>query len=159
MAGRGRAPKAPEDRARSNSPERGEWQTLLPLTKPVLPLLPKRGKGNGTWSPRTRRMWAAWRADWVTQAWGPTETAMALELIEQFEEGVRASSARRMTEMRLQMDQLGLTMKGKRDLRLRVGKPAEESRSERPRGMSSRERYGSLEVLQGGRSENRSASA
>lgn len=120
MPGRGPAPKAPEERASSRIPERGDWLTLPPLEKPVLPALPRRSKGEGPWSVRTNRMWSAWRRDWVTGAYGEAELAMAVELAYVYEDAVRDSKPTRWAEVRQWMDRLGLTMKGKRDLRLRL---------------------------------------
>lgn len=122
MAGRGPAPKDPDQRARTNAPERGDWHSLPALKKPVLPTLPRRSRGEGTWSTRTRRTWTAWRCDWVTGAYGPAEIAMVVELAHLYEDAVRAGGPAAWAEVRQWMDRLGLTMKGKRDLRLR---PAE----------------------------------
>src|SRR5688572_3573731 len=121
MAGQGPPPKPPEERARTNGPERGDWVTLPPLAKPVLPALPRRTKGEGPWSTRTNRMWSAWRRDWVTGCYGDAEVAMAVELAYVYEDAVRDSKPTRWAEARQWMDRLGLTMKGKRDLRLRLG--------------------------------------
>jgi hypothetical protein len=65
-------------------------------------------------------MWSAWRGDWVTGAYGPAEIAMAVELAYVYEDAVRDSKPTRWSEVRQWMDRLGLTMKGKRDLRLRL---------------------------------------
>ena len=152
MAGRGPAPKDPRNRARSREPAAGEWRTLPPLEGPVLGPLPARGRGTGGWSPRTRRLWNAWRQDWVTQMWGPTEHVLALELAELVEQSIVAGTAALQREIRLQTDLLGLTMRGKRDLRVRLGEPVAEvaPMSSRP---SPQERYGQLRVLPGGMSD------
>jgi hypothetical protein len=123
MAGRGPAPKDADQRARANPPERGEWVGLPPLDTPVLPLLPKRTAKEEPWSARTRRTWASWREDWVTGAFGPSEIAMAIDLAYVFEDAVRDSKPTRWAEVRQWMDRLGLTMKGKRDLRLTLVAP------------------------------------
>lgn len=115
MAGHGPAPKAPEERASYKVPERGDWLTLPPLARKVLPPLPK-----GEWSARTRRIWNAWRASWVTAAYGPDEVAMAVELAYLFEAMVENTDYKSAGEVRQWMDRLGLTLKGKRDLRLRL---------------------------------------
>lgn len=120
MAGKGPPPKFPEERASYKVPERGDWLTLPPLTKPVLPALPRRARGEGPWSSRTTRIWNAWRKDWVTGAYGSAEIAMAVELAYVYEDAVRESKPTRWAEVRQWMDRLGLTMKGKRDLRLRL---------------------------------------
>jgi hypothetical protein len=120
MAGHGPPPKAPEERVSYRVPERGDWLTLPPLAKPVLPVLPRRPRGEGPWSIRTNRMWSAWRRDWVTGAYDPAEIAMAVELAYLYEDAVRSSKPACWAEARQWMDRLGLTMKGKRDLRLRL---------------------------------------
>lgn len=120
MAGHGPPPKAPEERASYKVPERGDWLTLPPLAKPVLPALPRRAKGEGAWSPRTQRMWNAWRKSWVTGSYGTDEIAMAVELAYIYEIAVRDPKPPRLAEVRQWMDRLGFTMKGKRDLRLRL---------------------------------------
>jgi len=113
MAGRGPAPQ--ETRRRSNEPARGDWIDLPPLEKLVLPALPKRARGQ-RWSARTRGVWNAWRHDPVTVMWSPADVAYALETILL----VEAATPSSMSEIRLRMDGLGLTPKGKRDLRWRV---------------------------------------
>jgi hypothetical protein len=71
-------------------------------------------------------MWSAWRADWVTGVYGSAEIAMAVELAYVYEDAVRDSKPTRWSECRQWMDRLGLTMKGKRDLRLRLGVPQQQ---------------------------------
>lgn len=108
MAGRGPAAKPADQRRRRNVPARGEWVDVPPLGKPVLPVADKR------WSPRVKRLWEAWRADPVSGVWSVSDRAAAWELAEQFVELAA-------NEQRLRMDGLGLTPKGRRDLRYRYG--------------------------------------
>jgi hypothetical protein len=117
MAGRGPAPA--ETRRRANTPARGDWIDLQPLRKRVLPPLPKRAKGEGQWSPRTRRLYEGWRHDPVTATFGPNEIAAALE-VAYLEEELVAGTNSLASEIRQRLDGLGLTPKGKRDLRYRV---------------------------------------
>jgi hypothetical protein len=112
MGGRGPAPKPSSQRRRANEPARGEWMDLEPLAKPVLPALGTRKDG---WSPATRLMWEAWRKDPVSAQWSPADVAYARDTIERLECGAPPD------ELRLRMDGLGLTPKGKRDLRWRTG--------------------------------------
>lgn len=117
MPGHGPAPKSPEARRRRNVPERGEWREL-PIgapAPPVLPTLPPRGDGE-TWSELARLKWEAWRTDPATRIYGPAEVMYALDTLRLYE-GMTSSTA---NEIRLREDGLGLTPKGKRDLRLRV---------------------------------------
>jgi hypothetical protein len=117
----GPAPKPKNQRRRTNEPARGEWVDLRPLEKPILPPL---GRREGGWSPKTKRMWAAWRHDPVTAQWSVADVAYAHDTIERFELGAPPN------ELRLRMDGLGLTPKGKRDLRWRppVGEVAKSAR-------------------------------
>jgi hypothetical protein len=85
---------------------------LEPLEKPVLPPI---GPREGGWSPETKAMWDAWRQDPVSAQWSPSDVAYARDTIERFERNAPAN------ELRLRMDGLGLTPKGKRDLRWRTG--------------------------------------
>jgi hypothetical protein len=111
MAGRGPAPKAPDERRNTTAPQRGEWVDLAPLAEPVLPELP-----DGEWSVATRMLWAAWRVDPVTSQYSPADIAYAIETI-CLREAMTPSTA---NEIRLRSDALGLTPKGKRDLRWRI---------------------------------------
>lgn len=119
MAGRGPAPKPASERRNRTEPSRGDWVDLKPLTKPILPALPRRAKGTGVWSARTRRMYDGWRADPVTQTYGETEIAAVLELAHLQEELSRGKLSL-APEIRQRADGLGLTLKGKRDLRFRI---------------------------------------
>lgn len=132
MAGPGPAPA--ETRRRRNVPARGEWIDLPPLTESILPDLPARGKGTGRWSARTRAMWAGWRQDRATTQYGPGTIALAIQLAYLFEDYVRGNE--KFSEVRLVMDGLGLTEKGKRDLRWRV--PRDETPEPRQRRRASR---------------------
>jgi len=110
MAGRGAAPRDRGNRRRYNQPARGEWVDLKPLKKPILP---RYLKGMTV----SRSMWQAWREDPVTGQYGPADIATLIEL------GMVYAKLKD-NEQRLRMDGLGLTPKGKRDLRWRT--PAEQ---------------------------------
>lgn len=132
MAGTGPAPKLPHERRNRVPPQRGEWVDLKPLDTPVLPSLPKRERGSGTWSARTKAAWKAWREDPVTSQYGPADTQAALDLVFLYEEWVRGNLSL-TTEVRHLRDRLGLNPKGKRDLRWRIV----EKKAEAPRRTSS----------------------
>ena len=117
MAGIGPAPKA--RRQRRGEPLRGEWVDLPPLEAPVLPALPK-----GKWSARTKKAWAAWRADPVTSQYSVADIQAAIDLAYTYELWVKFPDTYK-AEMRQMQDRLGLNPKGKRDLRWRVSGPAE----------------------------------
>jgi hypothetical protein len=109
MAGRGPAPKDAGNRRRFNQPARGEWIELEPLSAPVLP--PWR---RGFSVPA--ELWDAWRADPVTGQYSEADIGAICWLAKVF-------AKLKDNEQRLRMDGLGLTPKGKRDLRWRT--PAE----------------------------------
>lgn len=123
----GRLPKDPGQRRRYNQPARGEWIDLKPLEETVLPELDEdwlewtttRDKDGNPIEVRrgvSRRMWEAWRRSPVTSQYGPEDIAACCYLAEAFHS---LSDASRFA----MMDRLGLTPKGKRDLRWRT--PAE----------------------------------
>lgn len=103
----GPAPKRPEARRRRNPPASGEWVELEPLERPVLP------SARRDWSPRVKALWAAWRQDPATGQYSPADVAACVDLAACFEE-LPAS------EQRLRMDGLGLSPKGRRNLRWRL---------------------------------------
>lgn len=113
MAGNGPAPA--ENRRRRNEPARGDWVDLPPIVKPVLPELPARADGE-EWSDQTRATWDMWRQDPATSQYTSAEVAYALDTIRLYE----AMTPSTASEVRIRMDGLGLTPKGKRDLRYRV---------------------------------------
>lgn len=138
MPGHGPAPKNPEERRNRHEPQRGEWVDLKPLEERALPELPPppdmivkvKGKSprrvKRDWSPRTVAAWDAWARDPVTALYGPAEIAAVIELAYVMEDMVRGLGM--PNEVRLRMDGLGLSPKGKRDLRWRVQQKLEESR-------------------------------
>jgi hypothetical protein len=102
---------------------------LEPLAAPVIPELP-----SGEWSERARLTWEAWRSDPVTAQWSPADVAYALDAIVLYE----GMTSRDANEVRLRMDGLGLTPKGKRDLRWRVSAQAAAVPRKSRSGSSSR---------------------
>lgn len=128
MAGRGPAPKPASQRRNRSKPQRGDWIDLPDLEEPLLPPLPL-----GEWSERTQSAWEAWRSDPATSQYGPAEISNAIDLAYVFEQWVQGD-ARLAAEIRLRQDGLGLTPKGKRDLRWRTPEEAvaevEQARAE-----------------------------
>lgn len=139
MAGTGPAPA--ETRRRRNEPARGEWVDLPPLEAPVLPELPELAEGE--WSERSRSTWAAWRSDPVTAQWSPADVAYALDAITLYE----AMTPSNANEIRLRMDGLGLTPKGKRDLRWRVSSESVAAKPKARKSAASSSRQARLSVV------------
>jgi hypothetical protein len=106
----GPTPKDRSTRRRRNVPSGGEWIDLFPLEKPILQEL-----GDEESSTRARETWEAWRQDPATSQWSPADIAFAsdtLTLVELNEREPRSSLA---AEIRLRLDGLGLTPKGRRN--------------------------------------------
>lgn len=118
MAGRGPAPKEPDQRRRSNAPSRGEWVDIPLERAGKIPSLGRRPSG-GAWLASTKAAWEAWWADGASSTWGRAEQSSVRQLAFLFDE-VERGALKYAAEVRLRMDGLGLTPKGKRDLRLRV---------------------------------------
>lgn len=127
MAGRGPAPK--KTRQRHGQPTHGEYVRLEPLRAPVLPALddiePPAFIDKG-WHAATCLLWAAWREDPVTQTWNASDIALAVDtiLLHACDPIVKAS------EIRIRIDNLALSPKGRRDARLLL--PEEEAPDEAP---------------------------
>lgn len=130
MAGSGPAPKFPEQRRNRNEKQRGEWVDI-PAHGVDVPPMP-----DGAWSARSIAAWSSWWSDPAATQWTESqfdEVVVLLALTEEFWQG----NYTRANEMRLRSDGLGLTQKGKRDLRWRIGegeappkpKPAAKRRS------------------------------
>jgi hypothetical protein len=125
MAGRGPAPKDESQRRRRNEPARGEWVDLEPLAETVIPDLKDAGPER-EWHSRTLALWSGWQDDPATAMYGPAEKAAIVELAYLTDEFVTGGDPgfkfQRVTpaELRQRMDGLGLTAKGKRDLRWRT---------------------------------------
>jgi hypothetical protein len=120
MAGRGPAPTG--HAVRRNAPARGEW-TDIPQRNakraPAMPSKPREG-----WAAGTKLAWKAWWEDGASVAWGPADVEAVRQLaylhhdVEMMADTRGKSSL--LGELRQRMDGLGLTLRGKRDLRLRV---------------------------------------
>ncbi len=121
MPGQGVAPKLPDQRRRTNAPARGEW-IEIPKVGLGAPL------GNPDWSARTRAAWDAWWNDPASTQWTPADVDSVRYLAELHNLG----SPTIASEMRLRMDGLGLTQKGKRDLRWRIVEVEEEVEPKKP---------------------------
>jgi hypothetical protein len=119
MAGRGPAPKDPAQRRNAHAPKRGDWVDLPAENRAKPPALP-RPSPKGGWSARSRRAWAAWWADPVSLLWGPADVHAVEEVLYLQEEFVGRSTASLANAVRLRLETLGLTEKGKRDNRWRI---------------------------------------
>lgn len=133
MAGSGRAPKAPEDRRNRTPPQRGEWIELPASAGRKAPALPKRGKGAGHWSARTRRAWKAWWLDPVSSQWSDGDVDLVWHLLYLHESWIREPTVSAAAEIRQLRDNLGLSPKGRQDRRWRIAPVAEVAAIEKAR--------------------------
>lgn len=126
--GTGPAPKAPEQRRNRHKPLRGEWVTIPEPTTPP-PKLPR----GMPWTPRTKAAWDSWWRDPASTQWTEADKGAVVELAYVHHE-LAMGKLSAAAEVRLRMDLLGLTQKGKRDLRWRVGEALPEI--EQPAGVT-----------------------
>lgn len=115
-------PPPNENRRRRNAPARGDWTTLPAQNHAKPPRMPPSPRGG--WAAQTKRAWKAWWADPASLVWTPSDFELVAQLAELHHELARLEGstgrASLSQELRLRMDALGLTQKGKRDLRLKV---------------------------------------
>jgi hypothetical protein len=114
-------------------PTRGEWIDLWEarLQEPAHPALSTLTKAR--WSAESRKRWDAWRHDPVALYWTESDLAFALETLAIYER----EDDPPWPELSRRWDRLGLTPKGKRDLRFRIRfapweEPGLEPRPEEP---------------------------
>lgn len=126
MAGHGPAPKPADQRRDRHVKQRGEW---IDLPARRLGPIPK----GGPWNPRTMQAWRAWWRDPAATQWTDADKEAVWALAELME-----SWPRNAAEIRLRADLLGLSQKGKRDMRWRIEVSDESAEVERPKASASR---------------------
>lgn len=119
MAGRGFAPKDPAQRRNTAKPARGEWMDVPAFHDGPVPKMPARRRGEGVWPKSVQRAWTAWWQDGASTLWSSADVD-AVIVCARLLEAIEAGELKYAAELRLRMDGLGLSPKGKRDLRLRV---------------------------------------
>ena len=134
MAGIGAAPKDPSQRRNKSAPMRGEWVDLAPLEELVLPV------ADAEWPEHVQMLWEAWRQDPVTAQYSPSDRAAVYELARRYDR-------LQPNEQRLRADGLGLTPKGKRDLRWRIQSDAEAAKPKARRSAAASSREARLSVV------------
>ena len=113
MAGRGRAPKAKEQRANEyDAPTRGEWQSAASdgWKHGDMPAPP-----DGL-MPASVEAWSVWLGSWFAAFWTPADLPGLRQLIRLYDQVERGEFVR-ASELRLQMDTYGITPKGQQDRR------------------------------------------
>lgn len=138
MAFQGQSPKA-GGRQRRGTPVRGEWETLEPLERPILPELDEldppgscfspdgpEGEYVGGWPKVSCVYWSAWRQSPVTAKWTPDDIALAIDTIYGHADAIAGGRGIPPSEVRLRMESLGLTPKGRVDRRWKLPEDPKE---------------------------------
>jgi hypothetical protein len=128
LAGQGRAPKPVEQRRNRVVPSRGDWVELPKRRRGPIP------KPSTDWSPRTVSAWRAWWRDPASTQWTDSDWDAVWALAELLEAGLVRNAA----EIRLRSDGLGLSQKGKRDMRWRVEASDEPIAVPKPKASAAR---------------------
>jgi len=124
MAGHGPSPKQKDERVNRATPQRGEWTTLpsdpYKGPRPDLRGLPIRG----ALSASSKRAWASWWSSPMAHMWTEAEWPKLLRLLAVGElvnrmtkDGITRGLSSLLTEQRHLEDGLGISEKGRRDLR------------------------------------------
>ena len=110
-----RPPKPKEVRLNHAKPRTGEWFEIpvKPLPGPAHEALS--AFGTRKWQPESRQRWDVWRHDATSLYWSPADVDYAIETLTLYE-----VPEPNWAEISRRRDRLGLTPKGKRDLRLLV---------------------------------------
>lgn len=120
MSGRGRPPKAPNQRRNAHEPQRGEWRVSdsegwqhgnVPAPPDGL-------------MPAAIEAWNTWLRAWFAAHWTPDDLPALRQLIRLYDQ-VERGEFQRAAELRLQMDTYGITPKGQQDRRWVRPKPDE----------------------------------
>lgn len=127
MAGRGPAPKKPEERRRRNKPAAGEWRAA-PGEGWQHGELPKAPDGLLAAS---REAWTTWFRSWWAAHWG-REDLPALRQVIKLYDAVERGEGQRAGELRLWMDNYGITPEGQQ--KRRWARPQGQSQPEQPKG-------------------------
>lgn len=141
----GPAPKDKSERRNRVVPQRGEWVDLPLENTRRTPPMPKPEPEDG-WSVGAIHGWECIHRDAVSLCWEPADELLVralIYLIDDLDRGKFAVAA----EVRLRMDGLGLTQKGKRDMRWRVKRDELDAKREEPEGEKKPSRYDHLRTV------------
>lgn len=120
MAHAGQSPKL--NRQRKQAPARGDWKQLEALLRPLIPDLDEIPVpdicGEAGWPYTSKMYWSSWRKSPVTALWTEDDVALAIDTITAHAEAASGGRGAPPSEIRLRMESLGLTPKGRTDRRL-----------------------------------------
>lgn len=111
---------------------RGEWTELPPLEGPVLLQLPDK-PGEAEWSQRARDTWEAWREHPATAQLTKADIAFLVDTLVLVDRCACEPQASLAAEIRIRLDNVGLTPKGRQDRRWRIA-PEDTTRPRFPSG-------------------------
>lgn len=141
MAGRGRAPKEPDERKNPRNKPTHEWQNA-----------PGEGWQHGKTPEAPDGLmaasvtaWKTWMGAWFAAYWKPEDLPGLRTLVRLYDQ-VERGEFHRAGELRLQMDTYGITPKGQQDRRWKP--PAETT--EVSTGPTRKSQYGHLRSVAGG---------
>lgn len=136
MAGMGPAPKPAHLRRRRNAPAHGNGTVIPRLRKGPVPKMPRHYVVDGNelvFSPDARDAWKRWWRDGVATTWAEADWPALTRAIRLYDEWTGGSTRRGLdSELRLTLEGLGLSPKGRLQLRLRYAEPGEESAPKSP---------------------------
>jgi hypothetical protein len=148
MAGRGPAPKDPSKRARRNKdPHPLRSIVAEPVAQPPLPGRP----GGDPWPEQTVAWWSMWRENPLSAEFRSEDWAFLADTAVYHAKLWADGDTRAGTELRLRVDQFGMTPTSKARLRITFAQAdeADEKRGTRQGGAgASRERYTGLKLAE-----------
>jgi len=121
MGGRGPAPKPATSRRTRHKPTRGEWQAM-PGIGWQHGAMPKPPDGLLAAS---RVAWTTWMQAWFAAHWTPSDLP-GLRKVIQLYDATERGELHRSAELRMSMDNYGITPKGQQDRRWSPPKPEEQ---------------------------------
>lgn len=153
MAGRGPAPKPPDQRARTNRDPIAP--TVMQFTRAPQPALPPRMPGGDAWPPRTRAWWRGWKTDPRSERFDAAAWAYLLDTAT-IHGRLWSGEWKAAAELRLRLAGFGVTPADRARLRIQLddgleGVVSEGEGDEPARPRSARARYGALRVVGGAR--------
>jgi hypothetical protein len=131
---------------------RGEWVELPPLEGPLLPELPAKS-GKGDWSRRARETWEAWRVDPATAQLTKADIAFLVDTLHLVDRCACEPQSSLAAEIRIRLDTVGLTPKGRQDRRWRLvpeDNAPPEATDMSPRRLAQRRRLMAVDPIRNG---------
>src|SRR3954467_3259372 len=136
-------PKPKEQRINRHPPRAGEWVDIDPPDERQLPEL--EDTDDHQWTARQRTMWEGWAWSAEATQWNTADVLYALELLTMMDNTPVAL----MSEVRIRLTSLGLSPKGKRDLRWRIPQDKNRQADEAKRHAAAPNRRAAADAMPG----------